>query len=198
MKGDSCFKCGKTGHKSYECKGKEFVCFNCGEAEHISTKCTKPNKVGGKVFALNADEVEQPDNLIRGMCFINSTPLIANIDTDATYSFISLSCAELLNLVLTLMLRGMVINTSANGLVTTSLVCVKCPVNFGNVGFELDLVYLPLSHMDVIFGMDWMLSFGVNINYLTKSETFSKRVDQAEGKFLTAKQVKKSLDVEAT
>ena len=40
----------------------------------------------------------------------------------------------------------------------------RCPVNFGCVEFELDLVCLPLTHMDVIFGMDWMLTFGVNIN----------------------------------
>jgi len=34
------------------------------------------------------------------------------------------------------------------------MVCVKCPVNFGNVNFELDLVCLPLANMDVIFSMD--------------------------------------------
>ena len=77
------------------------------------------------------------------------------------------------------------------------VVCVKCPVNFGNVDFELDLVNLPLIHMDVIFGMDWMLSFGVNINCITKSVTFSKRVDEVRVNFLTAEQVKKSLDCEA-
>jgi len=94
-KGESCYKCGKVGHKSFKCK-KEIVCYNCGEAGHISTKCTKPKKAAGKVFALNAEEVEQPNNLIRG----------------------------------------------------------KCPVNFGNIDFELDLVCLPLKHMNVIFGMD--------------------------------------------
>jgi len=52
--------------------------------------------------------------------------------------------------------------------------------------------------MDVIFGMDWMLTFGVNINCLTKIVTFSKLVDEVGGKFLTAKQVKKSLDGEAS
>jgi len=131
------------------------------------------------------------------MCFINSTPLIAIIDTGATHSFISASCVSRLNLVVTPLLRGMVIDTPASGLVTTSLVCAKCPVNFGNVDFELDLVCLPLKHMDVIFGMDWMLSFGVSINCLMKSVTFSKQVDELGGKFLTAKQVKKSLDGEA-
>jgi hypothetical protein len=119
-------------------------------------KCTKPKEERAcvKVFTLNAEEVEQPGNLIRGMCFINSTPLIAMINIGATHSFISLSCAERLNLVLTPMLRGMVIDTPTNGSVTTSLVCDKCLVSFGNIDFVLDLVCFPLFHIDVIFGMD--------------------------------------------
>jgi hypothetical protein len=132
------------------------------------------------------------------MCFINSTPLIAIIDTGATHSFIAVSCVERLGLVVTPLSRGMVIDTPASGSVTTSLVCAKCPVSFGNVDFELDLVCLPLKHMDVIFGMDWMLSFGANINCLTKSVTFSKPVAEEGGRFLTAEQVKKSLDGEAS
>jgi len=62
-KGDSCYKCGQKGHKAFECK-KDITCFNCGEAGHLSTKCTKPKKAVGKVFALNAGEVRQPNNLI--------------------------------------------------------------------------------------------------------------------------------------
>jgi len=132
------------------------------------------------------------------MCFINSTPLIVIIDNGATHSFIASSCVERLGLGVTLLLRGMVIDTPANGSVTTSLVCTKCPVSFGCVDLELDCVFLSLKHMDVIFGMDWMLTFGVNINCLTKSLTFSKQVEDEGGKFLTAEQVKKSLDGEAS
>jgi hypothetical protein len=73
------------------------------------------------------------------------------------------------------------------------VVCVKVSVDF-----ELDLVCFPLKHMDVIFGMDWMLTFGVNINCLTKSVTFSKPVAEEGGRFLTVEQVKKSLDGEAS
>jgi hypothetical protein len=131
------------------------------------------------------------------MCFINSTPLLAIIDTGATHSFILPYCVERLNLVMTPMLRGMVIDTPVNSSVTTSLLCVNCPVNFGNMDFELDLVCLRLSHMDVIFVMDWMLSFGVNFNCLTKSVIFSTKVDQVREKFLTAEQVMKSLNGEA-
>jgi hypothetical protein len=73
------------------------------------------------------------------------------------------------------------------------VVCVKV-----HVDFELDLVCLPLKHMVVIFGMDWMLTFGVNINCLTRSITFSKPVAEEGGKFLTAEQVRKSLDGETS
>jgi len=52
------------------------------------------------------------------------------------------------------------------------------------VFFELDLVCFPLKHMDVIFGMDWMLTFGVNINCLIKTVTFSKPADEEGWKFL--------------
>jgi len=43
-----------------------------------------------------------------------------------------------------------------------------------------------------------MLTFGVNINCLTKSVTFSQPVDEVGGKFMTAEQVKKSLDGETS
>jgi hypothetical protein len=62
-KGDNCYKYGQKGHKPFECK-RDITCFNSGDAGHISTKCTKPKMVAGKVFALNVEEVEQPDNLI--------------------------------------------------------------------------------------------------------------------------------------
>jgi len=53
------------------------------------------------------------------MCFINSTPLIAIIDTGATHSFIASSCVEHLGLVVTPLTRGMVIDTPTNGSVVT-------------------------------------------------------------------------------
>ena len=123
----NCYKCGRIGHRAFECKSKEIVCYNCGEVGHICTKCTKPKKekAGWKVFALNAKEGLEPNNLIRGICFINSMSLLAIIYTGATHSFISLGCAERLNLVMSPLSRGMIIDTPTNSSVTTSLVCVK-------------------------------------------------------------------------
>lgn len=69
-------------------------------------------------------------------------------------------------------------------------------MNFGNVYYKLDLVCLPLEHVDVIFGMNWLLSFSVNINCLTKSVTFSKPEERVEGNFLTVGQVEVFLSEE--
>jgi len=55
-------------------------------------------------------------------------------------------------------------DTPTNGSVTTSLICLNCPITFGGVDFGLDLVCLPLKHIDVIFERNRLLSFGVNIN----------------------------------
>ena len=52
------------------------------------------------------------------------------------------------------MLRGMTIDTPINGSMTTSLVCLNCSLNFGDVGFKMDLICLPLEHMDIIFSMN--------------------------------------------
>ena len=78
------------------------VCLNCEEEGHISSQCKKPKKVqaSGKVFALTGTQTVNEDRLIRGTCFVSSTPLIAIIDTGATHCFIGVDCASKLGLVM--------------------------------------------------------------------------------------------------
>jgi hypothetical protein len=166
---EKCFKCGGLGHKAHECKKDKVTCYNCGDEGHYSTECKKPKKTGGKVFALSGDGAGQMDNLIRGTCFINNTPLITIIDTGVTHSFISLDCVERLNLETSVMSSRMVIDTPANGSVTTKLVCVNCPVTVYGRNFGMDLVCIPLSKLDVILGMNWLRFNRVHINCYVKT-----------------------------
>ncbi|XP_058741293.1 uncharacterized protein LOC131613662, partial [Vicia villosa] len=191
----TCFKCGKIGHKANKCGvGSSVTCYNCGEQGHISTKCDKPKKeqAKGKVFALSGAEASTDDRLIQGTCFINGTPLIAIIDTGATHSFISLDCAKRLNLVLSDMRRSMVIDTPAMGSVSTSFVCLNCPLSIFGRDFGIDLVCLPLEQLDVILGMNWLEFNRVYINCFDKTVIF-REISVKEDLFLSAKQVGESV-----
>jgi len=106
------------------------------------------------VFALAGTQTASEDRLIRDTCFIDSIPLITIIDTGSTHCFIAADCASKLGLVMSSMNGEMVVETPAKGLVTTSLVCLKCLLSIFDRDFVVDLVCLPLSGMDVILGMN--------------------------------------------
>jgi len=142
------------------------------------------------VFALTGTQTVNEDRLIRGTCFFNSTPLIVIIDNGATHCFIVVNCASKLGLVVLNMNREMVVETPAKGSVTTSLVCLKCLLSMFGRDFEVDLVCLPLSEMDVIFGMNWLEYNHVHINCFSKTVYFSSAKEDSEVEFLTTKQLK--------
>ncbi|KAK2375585.1 cleavage and polyadenylation specificity factor subunit [Trifolium repens] len=188
-RGDKCFKCGEYGHKSDVCK-KKVTCFNCGEEGHKSPACKKPKKTVGKVFALSGEGADEVDNLIRGTCFIYDTPLIAIVDTGATHSFISFECMKRLNIPVSEMSGCMEIETPASGFVTTQLVCLKCPVDVFGRSFSMDLVCIPLSGIDVIFGMNWLIFNRVHINCCEKTVVFPKL--EGDPKLMSGKEVGES------
>ncbi|XP_058769262.1 uncharacterized protein LOC131643125, partial [Vicia villosa] len=192
-----CFRCGKTGHMMSECRHKEVVCFNCGEEGHIGSQCQKPKKAqtGGKVFALAGTQTSTEDRLIRGTCFINSMPLITIIDTGATHCFIAAACVEKLGLVLSLMNGEMVVEVPAKGSVTTSLVCLKCPLSIFDREFAVDLVCLPLAGLDVILGMNWLEYNYAHINCYNKTVRFSTAEEEEAG-LVSSKQVRQLLKEE--
>ncbi|XP_057432441.1 uncharacterized protein LOC130725211 [Lotus japonicus] len=74
------FKCGKVGHYANVCKDDPRVCFNCNKPGHVARDCKAPkveagatlNAAGGRrsvtagrVYTLNADEVENTRELAR-------------------------------------------------------------------------------------------------------------------------------------
>ncbi|GAU10644.1 hypothetical protein TSUD_419790, partial [Trifolium subterraneum] len=189
---DVCYSCGKEGHKSKECKATTPTCFNCGEEGHKSPECKKPKKVTGKMFALNGEGADQVDNLIRGTCFIHDTPLIAIIDTGATHSFISMDCMKRLNIPVYEMSGCMNIETPASGSVITRLVCRNCPVSVFGRHFGMDLVCIPLSGIDVIFGMNWLVFNQVHINCCEKTVIFPK--SEGSLSLMKGEEVKESLN----
>nr|KYP53511.1 Transposon Ty3-G Gag-Pol polyprotein [Cajanus cajan] len=199
-----CGKCGRVGHNQSECLDKEITCFNCSGKGHISTQCPEPRrtrvigsgsqierpKTVGRVFALSGAEASRSENLIQGTCFIAETPFVVLFDSGATHSFISVSCVQKLNLPVSLLDFDLVVETPTNGPVTTSLVCLKCPLTVSDKQFLVDLICLPLSQLDVILGMDWLSSHHVLLNCFEKSISFG---ECKSTEFLSAADIKTCL-----
>lgn len=104
------------------------------------------------------------------------------------HSFISLECAERLDLKLSSMVESMVIDTPTNGSVTTSWVYLKCSLTIYSKSFGMDLVCLPLDKLDVILKMNSLQFNHVHINYFDKSTSFLE-FDASDDLFVSAKQV---------
>ncbi|XP_058740934.1 uncharacterized protein LOC131613264 [Vicia villosa] len=194
-----CFKCGRLGHVVADCRANVPTCFNCGEQGHISNNCQMPKKsqTYGKVFALAGSQPTSVDRLIQGTCYIHDTPLIAIIDTGATHLFISAECVKRLGLVPSTLGREMVIDTPSMGSVTTSLVCLNCPLSILGKDFGVDLICLPLNGLDVILGMNWLEFNHVYINCYTKTLLFLSSEEEELVGYLTTKELRALLEEEA-
>ena len=52
----------------------------------------------------------------------------------------------------------LVVSTPASGLVRTSSLCARCPVEEEGLMYKVNLIYLPLQELEVILGMDWFFA----------------------------------------
>ncbi|PNY01683.1 retrotransposon-related protein [Trifolium pratense] len=75
----------------------------------------------------------------------------------------------------------------------TKLVCVNCPVTIFGRHFGMDLVCIPLSNVDVIFGMNWLEFNRVHINCCTKTVIFPKPDESPKPNLMGSSEVIRSL-----
>ena len=86
--------------------------------------------------------------------------------------------------------RSIEIDTLAMDSVSTSVICLKCPLCICGRDFKVNLVCLPLSQIGVILGMDWLRANHVYINCFSKAILFLE--SKKEGvSFLSTHQVKR-------
>ncbi|XP_058753064.1 uncharacterized protein LOC131626243 [Vicia villosa] len=132
------------------------VCFKCGKDGHKSNVCTTDAR---RCFRCGEVGHMSPECKHKQMvCF--------NYGEEG-------HIGSKLGLVLSAMNRDMVVNTLAKGSVTTSLVCLKCPVSIFDREFIVDFICLLLRGLDVILGMNLLEHNHVHINCYDKSVRFS-------------------------
>jgi len=95
-------------------------------------------------------------NLVIGRCMIAGESLCVLYDSGATHSFVSIACVERLGLPVYELHCELAVSTPASGLVRTSSLCARLPVEVEGRRYRVNLICLPLQELEVILGMDWL------------------------------------------
>ncbi|XP_058733352.1 uncharacterized protein LOC131604960 [Vicia villosa] len=170
-----CFKCGKTGHKSTVCTVEAKRCFHCGKFGHAASKCQHKEMVCfncGEEGHIGSKCLKPKKEQASGKVFA-----LSGIQTTSEDALLSSINGE------------MVVDTPAKGSVTTSLVCLKCPMSIFDRDFVVDFICLSLRGLDVILGMNWLEYNHVRINCYDKSVRFSTPEEESV-ELLSARQLR--------
>jgi len=111
-------------------------------------------------------------NLVMGYYVISGMKCCVLYDSGATHSFVSLACVERLGLSVRELQCELVVSTPASGLVRTSSLCARCPVEVEGCRYRVNLICLPLQELEVILGMDWLSATRVLIDCREKKLLF--------------------------
>ncbi|XP_027368251.1 uncharacterized protein LOC113874222 [Abrus precatorius] len=117
-------------------------------------------------------EASQSEELIRGKCVIKGRLLDVLFDSSATNLFVFADYVKCLGLHVTELSCNVVVATPTSKLVVTSWVCLGYSIMVHDRKFEVDLICLPLSQLDVIFEMDWLAANHVLLDCREKTLIF--------------------------
>ncbi|XP_014506282.1 uncharacterized protein LOC106766033 [Vigna radiata var. radiata] len=170
-----CFRCGGP-HLQVVCPQLEGYksCITCRREGHYVRDCPTTRRVGpqphqagrpiqrggprpqaaGRVYALTGVEATGASNLIVNSYMLFGAPCVALFDSGVTHSFMCKAYVERLGLVVRELPCDLVVYTPAVGLVRTSNVCTRCPIEVEGCRFTVNLICLPLQGLKVILGMD--------------------------------------------
>ena len=121
---------------------------------------------------MDEEEVEKSDDLFQGACEVSGKTLTVLYDSGASHSFISHSCVTTLQMPIFELPYDLLVSTPTNKPIKTSQICVNVSLRIEGRIFGTNLIYLPLSGLDIILGRDWLFSNQVMLNCSNKIVVF--------------------------
>ena len=141
--------CDQTRHYARHCPNKKPV----GGASAKKLVGDRP-RAPGHIFALTTTKATQLGNLVQFNCLLFGHDVVVLFDSGATHSFVSNECVRRLGLVMRELGCELIVTTPASGEVSTTSMCVACPMEVAGRKFKVNLICLPMEGLDVILGMD--------------------------------------------
>ncbi|XP_027357523.1 uncharacterized protein LOC113866924 [Abrus precatorius] len=125
-----------------------------------------------KVFAMSGSEASKFDELIKGKCIINNRLCDVLFHYGATHFFDSMDCVNCVKLPISSLPCDVHLSTPTAKPVVTSSVYLGYFVMIHGRNFCVDLIWLSLSQLDVVLGMDWLSSNRVLLDCKEKALIF--------------------------
>ena len=86
-------------------------------------------------------------------------------DSDASYSFIVVSCVRELGFEVETLEKPMFVRSPLGTRMSVYLICHGCELEISGIILTMDLRVMNMSEFDVILGMDWLTTHRVVIDY---------------------------------
>ena len=167
----ACFGCGKQGHMVRDCpKNKKFA---FGKPKEENKEDRQKPRAQGRIFSMTHRDAQSTSDVVAGTLQIHTLFARALIDLGSTHSFVSVSFARLLGMLIDNMDFDLFIATPLGESFVVNQILRDCYVMIGYKEMTVDLVLLGLQDFDVILGMDWLASYHAFVDCFGKRVTFS-------------------------
>ncbi|XP_074361338.1 uncharacterized protein LOC141701594 [Apium graveolens] len=185
----TCYKCGKVGNVSRECKevgnndllqmttvpypvnqaahmpASSFpISFNQPQIASSSNHSALTYPAQARTFNMNVKDAIQSSDVVSGTLSVNVASAKVLTDLGATRSFILKSFVDKLNCETQLMHEPLSIILANQDRVYANRICPHCAIEIAGHVYPVNLISFQVGKFDVILGMYWLTSFSAQID----------------------------------
>ena len=163
-----CFRCHQIGHYSAHCPEKNQQQGPKSDVQRVQGNRLKQNFIHGRLNHVNKTTIHEDKELVYAWISVNSGNAMVLFDPSATHSFISRKYVEDHKIFMLPMKIKAMIGTP-EGEIKADHICPSIDLDIKGEHFQAALMVLELKDIDVILGMDWLMSHNAAIQIATRT-----------------------------